>query len=99
VSPRRRRRAALTADLAIEVDGRPVPATSGQSLLGVLVGAGVWTQRRHPVTGRPEAGLCGMGTCQACEVAVGGAGTVRACSTEVTDGMSVRTAAGAGAPS
>jgi sarcosine oxidase subunit alpha len=85
----------LTPDLAIEVDGRSVPATSGQSLLGVLVGAQVWTQRRHPVTGRPEAGLCGMGTCQACEVTVEGAGTVRACSTEVTDGMHVHTASGA----
>lgn len=66
-------------------------ATSGQSLLGVLVAERVWTQRRHPVTGRFDAGICGMGVCQACEVFVDGQGTVRACGLEVVDGMRVRT--------
>ncbi|WP_369139043.1 2Fe-2S iron-sulfur cluster-binding protein [Modestobacter versicolor] len=88
------RATALVPDVALEVDGRPVPATSGQSLLAALVAAGAWSQRLHPVTGRPEAGICGMGTCQACVVTVAGRGAVRACGTEVEDGLQVTTAAG-----
>jgi predicted molibdopterin-dependent oxidoreductase YjgC len=78
------------------VDGRPVAATSGQSLLAVLVAQRAWAQRQHPVTGLPEAGICGMGTCQACEVAVEGRGTVRACGTDVETGMRISTAAAPG---
>jgi predicted molibdopterin-dependent oxidoreductase YjgC len=89
----RRSRRLLRPDLRLEIDGRAVAATSGQSLLGVLVAAGAWTQRRHPVTGRPEAGICGMGTCQACEVVVDGR-RVRACAAEAEDGMRVRTGEG-----
>ena len=92
---RRARLRPLQPDLRLEVDGRPVPATSGQSLLGVLVSAGAWVQRRHPVTGGPEAGICGMGTCQACEVEVDGR-RVRACTVEAESGMRVRTAAATG---
>jgi predicted molibdopterin-dependent oxidoreductase YjgC len=87
-------RRALHPDIRLDVDGLPVPAVSGQSLLGVLVAVGCWTQRRHPVTHRPEAGICGMGTCQACEVLVDGR-RVRACAVEAEDGMRVSTASGA----
>lgn len=90
------RRRALRPDLELRVDGRPTPAVSGQSLLGVLVASGIWTQRSHPVTGRPEAGICGMGVCQACEVVVEGRGAVRACGVEAENGMRVHTAAGTG---
>jgi len=85
----------LRPDIRLELDGRPVPAVSGQSLLGVLVAAGAWAHRRHPVTGRPEAGICGMGTCQACEVVVDGR-PARACAVEAEDGMRVHTASGTG---
>ena len=94
---RRTSRRGLRPDIRLDVDGRPVPAVSGQSLLGVLVAVGSWTQRRHPVTGRPEAGICGMGTCQACEVLVDDR-RARACAVEVVNGMQVRTASGGEAP-
>ena len=92
---RRSSRRELRPDVRLEVDGRTVTALSGQSLLGVLIAAGSWAQRRHPVTARPEAGICGMGTCQACEVVVNGR-RVRACGLEVEAGMRVRTTAGTG---
>lgn len=84
----------LRPDAAVYIDGRCVPACTGQSLYAVLVGAGIWHQRAHPVSGAPEAGNCGMGTCLGCTVNVDGRSGVRACAAEVRDGIRVDTGSG-----
>lgn len=81
----------LRPDAVVYVDGRCLPACTGQSLFAVLVGAGIWQQRAHPVSGAPEAGNCAMGTCLACTVEVDGRSGVRACAVEVRDGIRVGT--------
>jgi aerobic-type carbon monoxide dehydrogenase small subunit (CoxS/CutS family) len=75
----------------ILVDGVAVPAPRGATLTAVLVAAGRWTLRAHPLTGEQRGPLCGMGVCLECEVTVDGHPGTRACLTQITDGMDVQT--------
>ena len=84
----------LRPDAVVFVDGHRLPACTGQSLYSVLIGAGIWRHRAHPVSGAPEAGNCGMGTCLACLVEVDGRPDVRACAVEIADGLWVSTGEG-----
>lgn len=85
------------ASVQILVDGVPLTADAGAALTAVLVAAGHWVLRTHPLTGEPRGPLCGMGVCLECEVTVDGQPGTRACLTSVADGMQVRTSAPAGA--
>jgi D-hydroxyproline dehydrogenase subunit beta len=49
------------------VDGQPVEAEAGESLLAALWNAGRLAVRRS-VSGEPRGPLCGMGTCHECRV-------------------------------
>jgi sarcosine oxidase subunit alpha len=74
------------------VNGRPVRAYAGESLLAVLAAEGVVALRRGREAGGPAAArgaLCGMGVCQECRVAVDGVADRRACLTVVAEGMEV----------
>ena len=77
--------------IVIRVDGRPVPARPGQSLLAALHAAGVRGLRRSDRLGEPRGALCGMGVCFECRVTVNGQTGVQACMTEVEDGMEIET--------
>lgn len=77
--------------IVIRVDGRPVPALEGQSVLAALHAAGIRTLRRSDRRGEPRGALCGMGVCFECRVTVNGRPGVQACMTEVEDGMDIRT--------
>lgn len=72
------------------VDGRPLEAEAGTSLLAALWNAGLLSLRRS-VNGEARGPLCGMGTCFECRVTVDGLPHQRACCTELRDGMQVRT--------
>ncbi len=74
----------------IRVDGRPLEAEEGMSVLAALWNAGVVFLRRS-VTGGPRGPLCGMGTCFECRVTIDGVPHQRACSVAVREGMQVRT--------
>ena len=74
----------------IRVDGRPLEAEEGTSVLAALWNAGVVFLRRS-VTGGPRGPLCGMGTCFECRVTIDGVPHQRACSVAVREGMQVRT--------
>ena len=75
----------------IMVDGRPVPALTGQSVAGALHRAGIVTLRRNPVTGEPRGAFCGMGVCFECELTINGEPGCRACLAHVTAGLRVET--------
>lgn len=75
----------------ITVNGVDLTAPRGSALAAVLIAAGHWTFREHPLTGAPRGPLCGMGVCLECEVTVNGRPGTRACLTQVSDGMQVQT--------
>lgn len=73
------------------VDGRPVVALTGDTLLTALRLNG-FILRRSEFDGGYRAGFCLMGACQDCWVTTADGARLRACSTPVTAGMSILTA-------
>ncbi len=75
----------------VVVDGQPLCAPEGQTLLGVLLGHGLLALRDTERRGLPRGAFCGMGVCMDCLVMLEGVGLVRACAERVRPGMVVRT--------
>jgi len=80
--------------VALVVDGRPVEALAGDSLLTALLANGA-RLRVNEFDGRPRAGFCLMGACQDCWVRLEDGRSLRACATPVAEGMRVLTGAAA----
>lgn len=78
------------AAVEISVDGTPVPALAGDTLLVVLLTHGRRVRDSEFGDG-PRAGFCLMGACQDCWVWTESGERLRACSTPVQAGMSVLT--------
>ncbi|SJZ38097.1 2Fe-2S iron-sulfur cluster binding domain-containing protein [Enhydrobacter aerosaccus] len=76
--------------LALTLDGKPIEALDGDTLLTALLAADAVFLRRSEFGDGPRAGFCLMGACQDCWVEVEGTGRVRACVTLAVDGMKVR---------
>ncbi|GAA1061150.1 (2Fe-2S)-binding protein [Agromyces bracchium] len=70
--------------IRITVDGEPVQGREGQTIAGVLVGAGRTAWRTAQTGGRGV--FCGIGVCHDCLVSVNGVEGVRACRREAVDG-------------
>jgi predicted molibdopterin-dependent oxidoreductase YjgC len=85
-------RAVVPAGPAVRVlvDGAPVTAYAGESVLVAVLTTGN-ALRRHEFTGEDRAGFCLMGACQDCWVWLADHSRVRACTTVVADGMSILT--------
>lgn len=71
--------------LRIQLDGEPYDGVDGQTLAGVLLGAGRMSWRRGR-TGAPRGVFCGIGVCFDCLVTVNGVPDVRACRRRAHDG-------------
>jgi predicted molibdopterin-dependent oxidoreductase YjgC len=82
----------MTDRCRIVVDGRPVDAEPGTTVLAVLWTAGLRALRRS-VSGEARGALCGMGVCHECLVTVDGETRLRACLTAIRPGMTVTTGA------
>lgn len=76
--------------VSVIVDGRPLRAKLGESLLTVLLSHFHHIRRNEP-NGEPRAGFCLMGVCQDCWVWLSAGRRVRACATAVTQGMEIFT--------
>lgn len=76
--------------LALTLDGRPIEAQEGDTLLTALLAADAGYLRISEFGDGKRAGFCLMGACQDCWVAVEGLGRVRACGTVAQAGMIVR---------
>jgi len=76
--------------LRITVDGAPVEALAGDTVLTALLLAGRRV-RTAEFGGGERAGFCLMGACQDCWIALGDGRRVRACTTPVSDGLAVAT--------
>lgn len=82
--------------VALLVDGEPVSALAGDTLLVAMLTHGR-TLRRSEFGGEARAGFCLMGACQDCWVWQADTGErLRACSTPVHDGLAVCTRPPAG---
>ena len=70
--------------IRIDVDGAELEGRDGQTIAGVLIGAG---RRSWRTAAGDERGVfCGIGVCQDCLVTVNGLEGVRACQRTARDG-------------
>jgi NADH dehydrogenase/NADH:ubiquinone oxidoreductase subunit G len=76
--------------IALMLDGAPIEALQGDTLLTALLAAGAGHLRESEFGDGPRAGFCLMGACQDCWVVVEGRGRLRACAALAEDGMAVR---------
>ena len=76
--------------IEITVDGETVTGLAGQTVAGVLLGAGrlSWRTTR---SGAPRGVFCGIGACFDCLLTVNGVADVRACRRRAADGDEIRT--------
>ena len=77
-------------EMTIVVDGKPIRALEGDTLLVAILGALGHLRASEFGDGR-RAGFCLMGACQDCWVWSATGDRLRACSTSVVDGMAVST--------
>ena len=75
--------------LTVHVDGAPVAALEGDTLMVALLSQGA-ALRQSEFGPEKRAGFCLMGACQDCWVVVEGLGRVRACATLAEEGMEIR---------
>ncbi len=78
------------ATVALEVDGAPVAALEGDTLLVALMASG-HRLRESEFGDGARAGFCLMGACQDCWVWTADGERLRACTTPVASGMRVLT--------
>jgi hypothetical protein len=73
----------------IYVNGRPVPATQGQTIAEAMLANGLRTFR-NTRSQSPRGVFCGMGICYECRMIVDGVPNVRTCMTPASPGVRVR---------
>jgi len=78
------------AIVAIEIDGQPVSAFEGDTLMVAVLAAGR-TLRASEFGDGDRAGFCLMGACQDCWMWSADGGRLRACTTPVRAGLRLRT--------
>ncbi|HJN60901.1 MAG TPA: (2Fe-2S)-binding protein [Alphaproteobacteria bacterium] len=82
--------------VTIHVDGEPVTALAGDTVMTALLLAGTRLREFEFAGdgGGARAGFCLMGACQDCWVDVEGGGSLRACTSYVREGLRLRTGGG-----
>ena len=88
--------AADRPDVTITVDGREIPAKSGEPIAAALLASGVRVFRKTAKKGYPRGVFCGIGRCTDCVMTVDGKPNVRTCVTPVRAGMKVEPQQGLG---
>ena len=86
-----RLRDAARPRITLRLDGAPIEAQRGDTLLTALLAAGAGHLRESEFGDGPRAGFCLMGACQDCWVWTEDGARLRACSTTVADGMRIVT--------
>ncbi len=77
-------------DCTIEVDGRPIPARSGESVAVALIAAGVTVVGRSAKYHRPRGPFCLAGSCHSCLARIDGVPNRRTCRTRCRPGLTVQ---------
>jgi len=76
--------------IQIRVNGRPLEATPGETVLAALTAAGFRVLKKSNVRGEARGAFCGMGVCYECLVTINGVPKQRSCMTEVQDNMEIQ---------
>jgi NADPH-dependent 2,4-dienoyl-CoA reductase/sulfur reductase-like enzyme len=76
-------------DCTIELDGRPLPARTGESVAVALLAAGEAIVARSAKYHRPRGPFCLAGSCHACLARVGGVPNQRTCRVACRPGLAV----------
>lgn len=77
-------------DVTLQLNGQPVVAAAGETVLSVLSAVGLRQVARND-HGQASGAFCGMGVCHCCLVQIDGRPKRRACQTVVRAGMQVET--------
>lgn len=77
-------------DMTVHINGRPVSAAAGETVLSVIQSLGMRQVARNDHD-QISGAYCGMGVCQCCLVKINGRHKRRACQTVVREGMTVQT--------
>lgn len=83
-------------DISIYVDGKPIPAISGEPIAAALLASGIRFFRETAKKGYPRGIFCGIGRCTDCVMTVDGQPNVRTCVTPAKENMRVTTQKGLG---
>lgn len=78
------------APVSLMIDGEPVTALDGDTVLTAMLTHGAQL-RRNEFSHEPRAGFCLMGACQDCWVQTATGERLRACATLVVAGMHLTT--------
>ena len=78
------------ADMTVHINGQPVTAAIGETVLSVIQSLGMRQVARNDHD-QISGAYCGMGVCQCCLVKINGRHKRRACQTVVRDGMQIET--------
>lgn len=82
-------------EIAVLIDGEPVPARDGDTVAAALFAAGRLACRTTPVGGTPRGPYCMMGVCFDCLVVIDGRPNQQGCLVAVREGMRIETQQGA----
>ncbi len=74
------------APVSFTLDGRPVTALAGDTVLTAVL-THTAQLRRSEFSGAPRAGFCLMGACQDCWIATESGQRLRACGSFIEEGM------------
>ncbi|HUU04571.1 MAG TPA: (2Fe-2S)-binding protein [Patescibacteria group bacterium] len=77
--------------IRIQVNGRSIEATPGETVLAALTAAGFKVLKKSNVAGEARGPFCGMGVCYECLVTINGVPKQRSCMTEVEENMEIQT--------
>lgn len=80
----------MQADMTVHINGQPVTAAIGETVLSVIQSLGLRQIARNDHN-QISGAYCGMGVCQCCLVRINGRHKRRACQTVVRDGMQIQT--------
>ncbi len=83
-------------DITIYVDGKAIPAISGEPIAAALLAAGIKVFRKTAKKGYPRGIFCGIGRCTDCVMTVDGQPNVRTCVTPARENMRIETQNGLG---
>lgn len=83
-------------EVQIQVDGRPLQAFEGETVVAALFAAGRCSLRTTSRREEPRGMYCGIGVCFDCVMTVDGRPNVRTCQTPVRAGMRVDSQRGPG---
>lgn len=75
-------------EIALTIDGKPVKAEEGDTLLTVLMRHDGWVRESEFGDGQ-RAGFCAMGACQDCWLTLANGQRLRACTTLASAGMAI----------